>query len=68
MGQKIVLRECLTVRSLQLHLFCFSQRKRDDLFTVQKCLNVWKILVTRNLYNIAEKDKNWLSRLEAESR
>lgn len=67
-AKKIVLRECLTVRSLQLHLFCFFQRKRDDLFTVQKCLNVLKILVTRNLYNIAEKDKNWLSRLEAESR
>ena len=49
-----------TVRSLQLHLFCFSQRKRDDLFTVQKCLNVLKILVTRNLYNISEKDENWL--------
>lgn len=34
--------------------------KRDYLFTVQKGLNVSKILVSRSLSNLAEKDKIWL--------
>ena len=45
-ARKIILRERLIARNLELHLFCFSQRKRDDLFTVQKGLHVLKILVT----------------------
>lgn len=46
MGKKNNFERMLIVRNLELHLFCSSQGKRDNLFTAQKDLNVLKILVT----------------------
>lgn len=46
MGKKNSFERMLLVRNLELHLFCTSQGKKDNLFTAQKGLNVLKILVT----------------------
>lgn len=45
-GKKNNFERMLIVRNLELHLFCFSQGKRANLFAAQKGLNVLKILVT----------------------